>query len=58
MQFSISMKEWSGRWDSNPRLDLGKVPYYPYTTAAQINETLTRPRFADKNPAASRLTWL
>ena len=27
-------KEWSGRWDSNPRLDLGKVPYYPYTTAA------------------------
>lgn len=34
-------KEWSGRWDSNPRLDLGKVPYYPYTTAARINETLT-----------------
>ena len=28
------MKEWSGRWDSNPRLDLGKVPYYPYTTTA------------------------
>jgi hypothetical protein len=26
--------EWSGRWDSNPRLDLGKVPYYPYTTTA------------------------
>jgi hypothetical protein len=28
------LKEWSGRWDSNPRLDLGKVPYYPYTTTA------------------------
>jgi hypothetical protein len=47
-------KEWSGRWDSNPRLDLGKVPYYPYTTAAQINETLTRQRFGDKILAALR----
>ncbi len=26
---------WSGRGDSNPRLELGKLPYYPYTTAAQ-----------------------
>jgi hypothetical protein len=34
--------EWSGRWDSNPRLDLGKVPYYPYTTTARIRETLSR----------------
>jgi hypothetical protein len=42
------MKEWSGRWDSNPRLDLGKVPYYPYTTTAQINKTLARQRFGDK----------
>ncbi len=32
------MKEWSGRWDSNPRLDLGKVPYYPYTTTAPEQE--------------------
>ncbi len=40
--------EWSGRWDSNPRLDLGKVPYYPYTTAARLNETLTRQRPTDK----------
>ena len=48
-------KEWSGRWDSNPRLDLGKVPYYPYTTAAQINETLTRRRFGDKILAALKL---
>jgi hypothetical protein len=27
---------WSGRGDSNPRLELGKLPYYPYTTAARI----------------------
>jgi hypothetical protein len=26
--------DWSGRGDSNPRLELGKLPYYPYTTAA------------------------
>jgi hypothetical protein len=32
------LKEWSGRWDSNPRLDLGKVPYYPYTTTAPKQE--------------------
>ncbi len=25
---------WSGRGDSNPRLQLGKLSYYPYTTAA------------------------
>ena len=34
------LKEWSGRWDSNPRLDLGKVPYYPYTTTAQKQENI------------------
>ena len=45
-------KEWSGRRDSNPCLDLGKVPYYPYTTAAQINKTLTRRCFGDKNREA------
>ena len=26
--------EWSGRWESNPHLKLGKLPYYHYTTAA------------------------
>ena len=31
-------RRWSGRWDSNPRLDLGKVPYYPYTTTAPKQE--------------------
>src|ERR1700739_2791575 len=45
-------RKWSGRWDSNPRLDLGKVPYYPYTTAARIKKTLSRPRIADKIRAA------
>jgi hypothetical protein len=29
---------WSGRGDSNPRLELGKLPYYPYTTAALTND--------------------
>ena len=41
-------KDWSGRWDSNPRLDLGKVPYYPYTTTALNRKTLARHRFGDK----------
>ncbi|SRR5690348_9563076 len=27
-------ENWSGRGDSNPRLQLGKLSYYPYTTAA------------------------
>ena len=25
---------WSGRWESNPRLKLGKLGYYHYTTPA------------------------
>src|SRR5712692_10571009 len=29
-------ENWSGRGDSNPRLQLGKLSYYPYTTAAFI----------------------
>lgn len=29
-----SPKIWSGQWESNPRLNLGKVPYYHYTMAA------------------------
>src|ERR1700731_2226591 len=41
-------KEWSGRWDSNPRLDLGKVPYYPYTTTALDSKTLARQACHDK----------
>ena len=47
------VKEWSGRWDSNPRLDLGKVPYYPYTTTApeQENFIMTRLRRQDANGA-------
>src|SRR5450759_5941877 len=27
-------KRWSGRWESNPRLKLGKLGYYHYTTPA------------------------
>ena len=26
---------WSGRWESDPRLDLGKVTYCHYTTPAR-----------------------
>jgi hypothetical protein len=26
--------KWSGRWESNPRLKLGKLGYYHYTTPA------------------------
>src|ERR1700679_1742739 len=29
-------QEWSGRWESNPRLKLGKLGYYHYTTPAQV----------------------
>src|ERR1700686_3289939 len=27
-------EKWSGRWESNPRLKLGKLGYYHYTTPA------------------------
>src|SRR5271156_6178712 len=27
-------RNWSGRWESNPRLKLGKLGYYHYTTPA------------------------
>ena len=43
-------KEWSGRWDSNPRLDLGKVPYYPYTTAAQNQRNFNTPANPEQDP--------
>ena len=39
---AAKLNEWSGRWDSNPRLDLGKVPYYPYTTAAIWQDFLAK----------------
>src|SRR6266404_7383378 len=29
-------QEWSGRWESNPRLKLGKLGYYHYTTPASV----------------------
>src|ERR1700694_3539373 len=28
--------KWSGRWESNPRLKLGKLGYYHYTTPAPV----------------------
>jgi hypothetical protein len=38
------LKSWSGRGDSNPRLQLGKLSYYPYTTAAQRRKLNSAPR--------------
>jgi hypothetical protein len=31
------LKLWSGLSESNRHLNLGKVPYYHYTKAAQLN---------------------
>ena len=45
---AVGRDTWSGRRDSNPCLDLGKVPYYPYTTTALSRKTLARHRFGDK----------
>jgi hypothetical protein len=33
---SRGKSKWSGRWESNPRLKLGKLGYYHYTTPAQV----------------------
>jgi hypothetical protein len=34
--------KWSGRWESNPRLKLGKLGYYHYTTPAWRSILTTR----------------
>jgi hypothetical protein len=31
--------KWSGRWESNPRLKLGKLGYYHYTTPASVPDS-------------------
>ena len=49
----MARKNWSGRRDSNPCLDLGKVPYYPYTTTASRLEYIARPHEPDKSPTVS-----
>ncbi len=33
-QAAAANEKWSGRWESNPRLKLGKLGYYHYTTPA------------------------
>jgi hypothetical protein len=33
-------EEWSGRWESNPRLKLGKLGYYHYTTPASGSDSM------------------
>ena len=48
------MKEWSGRWDSNPRLDLGKVPYYPYTTTARTHQNFITTHLRRQDPIGIR----
>jgi hypothetical protein len=32
-------EKWSGRWESNPRLKLGKLGYYHYTTPAPVSDS-------------------
>jgi hypothetical protein len=32
--------KWSGRWESNPRLKLGKLGYYHYTTPASGSDSM------------------
>src|SRR5580692_1360482 len=32
-------EKWSGRWESNPRLKLGKLGYYHYTTPARAADS-------------------
>jgi hypothetical protein len=43
---------WSGRGDSNPRLQLGKLPYYPYTTAALTFVFIAQPLRGNKRRAS------
>src|SRR6202035_1530617 len=51
-----NLKEWSGRWDSNPRLHLGKVPYYPYTTTApEPQNFITTPLRRQDHTAVQRM---
>jgi hypothetical protein len=33
-------QKWSGRWESNPRLKLGKLGYYHYTTPASGSDSM------------------
>jgi hypothetical protein len=37
-------ENWSGRWESNPRLKLGKLGYYHYTTPAPGLDSSRVPR--------------
>ena len=37
--FRMTPKEWSGRRESNPRLELGKLRYYHYTTPASCRDS-------------------
>lgn len=71
MQTKGAEGSWSGRGDSNPRLQLGKLSYYPYTTAAHnaqsVYTTLAKRRQGTPRPSAcsrmavfpfgNQLTW-
>src|SRR6266513_5404434 len=43
-----SFRIWSGLSESNRHLNLGKVPYYHYTKAAQPPSFIARPPGSDK----------
>jgi hypothetical protein len=48
-------ESWSGRGDSNPRLQLGKLSYYPYTTAAYLTKLKNPEQKPEASAARSRL---
>src|SRR5260370_5382370 len=60
-------EKWSGRWESNPRLKLGKLGYYHYTTPAPLPDssrlsedqaTTTNRERGYRSPGAPRLKLL
>ncbi len=46
---AVACLKWSGRWESNPRLKLGKLGYYHYTTPAAPLVYATYRRYANKS---------
>jgi hypothetical protein len=46
-------KKWSGRWESNPRLKLGKLGYYHYTTPAPDTDSSRLAEYLNLDIAAN-----
>jgi hypothetical protein len=52
--FDTAQEKWSGRWESNPRLKLGKLGYYHYTTPATGDDSRRVPREQANPPFQGR----